>query len=228
MLQVVEGLVNAAKKEALVLLTLYSPFMLTNNMVGAETATRHIQEDPAAFRRAIGRMTESLLRFRAGVHPAGLDGFYHSTQGGEAKRLARPGLCSTTCVRPYDLAVMGEINRACPFNILHVCDYHAPYDDLTQFRDYPGHVVNSSLDLAGKEVTRPGGGAHVQAALHGRAGAPGDHQHRGRRSRSGRRCMRRLQQAPERFILGADCTVPPQTPWDNLRLAIQIAHEAQR
>ena len=34
--------------------------------------------------------------------------------------------------------------------------------------------------------------------------------------------------APERFILGADCTVPSQTSWDNLRLAIRTAHEAQR
>lgn len=37
-----------------------------------------------------------------------------------------------------------------------------------------------------------------------------------------------LAAAPDRFILGADCTVPPQTSWDNLRLAIQIAHETQR
>jgi hypothetical protein len=37
-----------------------------------------------------------------------------------------------------------------------------------------------------------------------------------------------LAAAPERFILGADCTVPPQTSWDNLRLAIQIAHETHR
>ena len=61
MLKVVEGLVNAAKQEAPVLLTLYSPYMLINNMVGAETATRLIQEDPDAYRVAIGRMTESLL-----------------------------------------------------------------------------------------------------------------------------------------------------------------------
>jgi uroporphyrinogen decarboxylase len=37
-----------------------------------------------------------------------------------------------------------------------------------------------------------------------------------------------LQNAPERFILGADCTVLPSTPWDNLRLAIQTAHEYLR
>jgi len=226
MLKVVEGLVNAAKKEAPVILTLYSPYMLINNMVGQETATRLIQEDPDAYRVAIGRMTESLLQFVHEGIKAGLDGFYHSTQGGEASRLADPSLFET-CVRPYDLAIMGEIDRACPFNILHVCDYHAPYDDLTGFRDYPGHVVNTSLDLAGKEVTaeevsrlfgRPFMGGLERLGIIG-TGTP-------EQIRAAVNAA--IAQAPERFILGADCTVPSQTPWDNLRLAIQIAHEARR
>ena len=226
MLKVVEGLVAAAKREAPVILTLYSPYMLINNMVGAETATRLMQEDPDAYRGAIGRMTESLLQFvRAGIH-AGLDGFYHSTQGGEARRLPDPSLFET-CIRPYDLAIMGEINRACPFNILHVCDYHAPYDDLTKFRDYPGHVVNSSLDLAGKEVT-----AQEVARLFGRPFMGGLERlgiiSRGTPEQIRAAVNAALAAAPDRFILGADCTVPPQTSWDNLRLAIQIAHETQR
>ena len=33
-----------------------------------------------------------------------------------------------------------------------------------------------------------------------------------------------IRAAPERFILGADCTVPGGASWDNLRLAISIAH----
>ena len=35
-----------------------------------------------------------------------------------------------------------------------------------------------------------------------------------------------IQDAPERYILGADCTVPASTSWDNLRLAISIAHQS--
>jgi uroporphyrinogen decarboxylase len=226
MLKVVGGLVNAAKKEAPVLLTLYSPYMLINNMVGAETATRLMQENPDAYRVAIGRMTESLLQFvHAGIQ-AGLDGFYHSTQGGEARRLPDPSLFDV-CIRPYDLAIMGEINRACPFNILHVCDYHAPYDDLTKFKDYPGHVVNSSLDLAGREVT-----AQEVSRLFGRPFMGGLERlgiiSQGTPEQIRAAVNAALAAAPERFILGADCTVPPQTSWDNLRLAIQIAHQAQR
>ena len=33
-----------------------------------------------------------------------------------------------------------------------------------------------------------------------------------------------IEQAPSRFILAADCTVPNETPWDNLKLAIDTAH----
>jgi uroporphyrinogen decarboxylase len=34
-----------------------------------------------------------------------------------------------------------------------------------------------------------------------------------------------LEQAPERFILAADCTVPGETPWENLKTAIAAAHQ---
>ena len=89
---VVEGLVKAAKKDALVVLTLYSPFMLAGNTAGDQAVvTRHIQEDPEAFKRGIAVITESLMGFVKACIRLGLDGFYTSTQGGEAGRFERPG-----------------------------------------------------------------------------------------------------------------------------------------
>ena len=43
--------------------------------------------------------------------------------------------------------------RTCAFNILHVCDYNAPYADLSAFADYPGHVVNCNPRLARRTMT---------------------------------------------------------------------------
>jgi len=37
-----------------------------------------------------------------------------------------------------------------------------------------------------------------------------------------------LADAPDRFILGADCTVPGETPWENLKTAIDTAHQYQK
>jgi uroporphyrinogen decarboxylase len=36
------------------------------------------------------------------------------------------------------------------------------------------------------------------------------------------------QQAPEDFILGADCTLPSDIDWDNIKIAIDSAHRFQR
>jgi uroporphyrinogen decarboxylase len=37
-----------------------------------------------------------------------------------------------------------------------------------------------------------------------------------------------LAQAPERFILAADCTVPGDTSWENLKTAIETAHRYRK
>ena len=225
-LAVVKGIVEAARKDAVVIMTLYSPFMLAGQVAGAETVVRHIQENPAAFKKGIGALTEGLLGFVKDCTSAGLDGFYSSTQGGESGRLS-DSKSFADCVRPYDLAVMNEINRSCPFNILHVCDYHLPYTDISPFIDYPGHIVNTSLKLVGKDISarevarmfnRPFmGGLDRKGVI---AGGTPDAIRAAVRSA--------IESAPDRFILGADCTVPANTPWENLKVAIQAAHDFRR
>jgi uroporphyrinogen decarboxylase len=225
-LRVVEGLVKSSKKDALVLLTLYSPFMLACQTAGPETVVRHIAENPEGFKKGIAAITEGLLGFVRECARLGLDGFYASTQGGESGRLSDPrGFVE--CVRPYDIAVMNEINRLCAFNILHVCDFHLPYADLSPFVSYPGHVVNTSLKLADGEISsrevarmfnRPFMGGLERKGIIA-SGSPQAIQEAVKKA---------IAAAPERFILAADCTVPAETPWENLRIAIQTAHEHQR
>jgi len=225
-LRVVEGLVKASKKDAMVVLTLYSPFMLAGQVAGPDVVVRHIAEDPSAFRKGISALTEGLLGFVKQCARLGLDGFYASTQGGESGRLSDPGAFAE-CVRPYDLAVMDEINRLCKFNILHVCDYHLPYADLSPFTGYPGQVVNTSLKLTAGEIT-----SREVAKMFGRP-FMGGLERKGVIATGSPEAIRAavhkaIEDAPERFILGADCTVPAETPWENLRIAIQAAHDFTR
>jgi uroporphyrinogen decarboxylase len=37
-----------------------------------------------------------------------------------------------------------------------------------------------------------------------------------------------LDNAPEKFILGADCTLPSDVNWDNMKIAISTAHEYKK
>jgi len=225
-LKLVEGLVKAAKADALVLQTLYSPFMCAGHTVGAQLLAEHIQQDPDRVKRGMQVITDSLLRFvKEGIR-LGLDGFYTSTQGGESGRFDDPALFAA-CIRPYDLALMAEINRACPFNILHVCDYHLPYRDLAPFVTYPGHVVNASLELTGGKLS-----AQDVASQFGRPYMGGLERKGVIATGSPREVQAAVEEllrtAPERFMLGADCTVPSETSWDNLKTAIATAHAFRR
>jgi len=222
-LKVVEGLVKAAKKDALVVVTLYSPFMCAGQAVDMQVVVKHIEEDPLSVKAGMEIITESLMAFVKGCIDLGVDGFYHSTQGAESHRFSDIS-SFMTCIRPYDLILMDEINRRCIFNILHICDYHDSYSDLTPFLEYPGHVVNCSLHLGEKQVNpteisrlfnRPYmGGLDRKGVIA-----------TGNKDEIRKSAQDVLESAPERFILAADCTVPSDTHWDNLRTAIETAHQ---
>lgn len=228
-LEVVKGLVDALGNQALVVCTLYSPFMFLAHVEDAQKLNAHLHQDPSAVRKGIDKMTESLLFFVREAARLGLDGFYHSTQGGESHRFDDPSIF-TSVIKPTDLELMKECERLCPFNILHICDYHRSeydgYANLSPFLDYPGTVVNCSLDfedrhLTGKEIAmsfgRPFmGGVDRLGPLS--KGSTEDAREAARQA---------LAIAPDRYILGADCTVPGDTSWENLRAAIDEAHAAR-
>ena len=150
-LRVVEGLVKAAGQEALVVMTVYSPFMWAAHLDPDGLIAAHLQENPSAVSQGLAIMTENVLRLVRGCKQAGVDGFYVSTQGGEAFRFPGTDLFQKY-IKPTDLAIWAEI-QSCPFNVLHICDYVGGYADLAPFLDYPGHVVNCSLKLADRTLT---------------------------------------------------------------------------
>ncbi len=220
--RVVEGLVKAAKGEALVIMTMYSPFMWAMQAAGPVDLKEHIQENPSVVQKGLEIMTENVLNLVRGCKRAGVDGFYASTQGGEAFRFPGTDIFQKY-IKPTDLAVWDEI-RSCTFNILHICDYTGGYDDLTPFLDYPGQVVNSSLKLGDHTLT-----PKELSKMFGRPFMGGMDRHgpiaTGSPDQIRQAVQAVLAEVPERFILAADCTVPGDTPWNNLKTAIDTAHQ---
>jgi uroporphyrinogen decarboxylase len=220
-IRVAEGLVKAAKDEALVIMTLYSPFMWAAQLAGAETLAGHMQDNPEAVSRGLEIMTDNVLTLVRGCRRVGVDGFYVSSQGGEAFRF--PGTdIFRKYIKPTDLAVWDQV-QSCSFTILHICDYAGAYADLTPFLDYPGHVVNCSLNL-GERTMSPKDLSDI-------FGRPfmGGLERKGVIATGSLEEIRQavagvLAEAPERFILAADCTVPSDTPWEHLKTAIDTAH----
>ena len=55
-----------------------------------------------------------------------------STQGSETGQFNDPRILKNY-IKPADLVAMNEATSKCPFNILHVCDYNAPYASYDAF-----------------------------------------------------------------------------------------------
>lgn len=215
-------LVRANKKDALVVMTLYSPYMSAGQCASAPVLQRHLEENPDAVKKGMEILTESQLLFVKACIDAGVDGFYMSTQGSEAKRFRNPEIFRQY-IKPFDLPAMKQAQASCPFNILHVCDYHMPYANYDAVRDYPGHVVNCNTALSDRTMS-----LQEIGQFFGRPVMGGLDRHgllaKGSKSDLQAEIRRVVQDAPRQFILGADCTVDSATDWNRLRDAIAVAH----
>ncbi|MFN8354903.1 MAG: uroporphyrinogen decarboxylase family protein [Spirosomataceae bacterium] len=221
-LYVVKELVKKGKKLAPVIVTLYSPFMSAGHSVGGELLTKHLKQDPEAVKKGLDIITESTLLFANECIKLGVDGFLAATQGGEGFRFRDPAIFANY-VKPYDLVVMKRINEATPCNILHICDFVSDYDDLTPFLDYPGHIVNCSLKINSQLFSTKDIYKLFKRPVFGGM------------EKKGSICTSNtdlilenvkevIQNAPEKFILGAECALPCSNNWQQIRQAVDMAH----
>jgi uroporphyrinogen decarboxylase len=148
----VRELVKSQKKNALIVMTLYSPFMSAGQCATPSLLAQHLKENPEAVKKGLAILAESQLLFVRACIKEGVDGFYASTQGGEAERFGKSPIFNNY-IKPFDLVSMREAADKCPFNILHVCDYVAPYADYSAYYDYPGQVVNCNVKLQDRHIS---------------------------------------------------------------------------
>jgi len=221
-LQTVKEIVKQTKKEALIIMTIYSPYMWAGQTSSYTTLWNHLHEDPEQVKKGLEALVESQLIFVRKCMELGVDGFYMSTQGSDSGKFSDPDIF-LNYIKPSDLVAMKEVTSKCPFNILHVCDYVAPYDNYNAVVDYPGQVVNCNTRLTNKELSW-----QQVAEMFKRPNMGGMDRHgvisNGTPDQIEVEVKRVLSQAPSQFILGADCTVDGNTDWSKLKHAIATAH----
>lgn len=220
-LSTIEDLANQLKGEALVFPTVYSPVALLHQTVG-DGFVELVKKDPKAAQTALNNITESIINYIKAARQRGADGFYISSQGGDDKTFGKTKVF-TEYVRPFDKKISEVANEIAPVNILHICDYGSSYGTIDDYTDYPASIINppihvgkGSLDLkhVAEVFKRPvfGGLDRLGVIANGsleEAKAAVD---------------KVLENAPDNFILGADCTVPSSTDYDKLRAVIDYAH----
>ena len=221
-LEIITALQAAEGKDVYVLPTVYSPYQVAHHSLGEERVKVAAVEQPEWLKTVFDSYRDALVWLIKECKKAGILGFYMCTQGGEMTFNEVPGFFDTF-VKPYDMAVMGECNRDTKMNILHICNWEGPYDDLTRYKDYPAQIINTPTDLNGKPFTLADG-----IALFGRP-VLGGYDRKGEFNtlsaeevvKATRKILR--ENPAGRVMIGADCTVG-SAPLANIQAAVAAAH----
>jgi uroporphyrinogen decarboxylase len=226
-LYLLKRLIQEAKSEALILQTLYSPYQMAKQAVPWKVLVEHVRQDAEAVCRGMENITLSLLNFVQAASRLGVDGFYTCTQGGETNRIADRALFNRT-IKAYDVLLYKEVSQLVSYNILHVCDYDGQYEDFAlRFQDYPGQVVNVPLSADHKPLSLRQAADIFQRPIMGGLDRHGILS-TGTPDEVRKAAIEALKNAPAQFILSANCTVDRRVSIENLRTAIQTAHEFRR
>lgn len=220
-------LLDALDGECMVVSTVHGVFASAFHATRAaeETFARanpvalHLQEQPAPVISALDAIADSLARFAEACITAGADGIYYAALGGESYRFTEEEF--VRYIAPFDRRILEAATARAPFNILHICKDQVR---LPLYRDYPGQVVNwgenernprleEGRALFGRPLL---GGMHYRGAIVTGPEAAIEQEAHAALARLGTTGL----------ILGADCTLPTDTPPAHIAAAVKATATA--
>lgn len=220
--QVVKEVLDIVGYETMVLPTVYSPFQVLRMQIGIPAVIRWAKEDPDQIMRALRIYTDALLNFVRDCKKLGVDGFFTPTQGGENMYNEIPDFFEYF-IRPFDMEIMKECNEGTHCNILHICDWEGPYDDLTRFVSYPGQIVNTPNVVAGKPFTPADAKKMFNRIVLGGLDRKGVI-NKGTLKEIKTEVKKLVEENSDQLMVGAECTVDNKTAIENIRTAVRTAH----
>ena len=222
-IEVIKEVLDIVGEETMVLPTVYSPFQVLRMQIGIPSVIRWAKEAPDQVLRVLRIYTDGLLNYVRDCKALGIDGFFTPTQGGETIYREVPDFFERF-IRPFDLEVMKECNEGTHCNILHICDWEGPYDDLTPFLSYPGQIVNAPNVVNGKPFTPTDAEKLFKRVILGGLERKGVI-NKGKPEEVTEAMKTLLRENKGRLIVGAECTVDyNSTPIENIRAAVHAAH----
>lgn len=221
-LEIVTKLQEAEGADTYVLPTLYNTYQVARATLGEEQIRKAAVEQPELLKTVFDSYRDALLWLVRECKKAGIQGFYMCTQGGEITFKDIPGFFENF-VKAYDLEVMGECNRDTKMNILHICNWEGPYDDLTRYKDYPAQIVNTPNNLNGTPFTLEDAINLFDRPVLGGFDRKGEFNTMSAEEVAA--ATRQILQANPagRVMIGADCTVG-SAPLANIQAAVSAAH----
>ncbi|HSH00716.1 MAG TPA: uroporphyrinogen decarboxylase family protein, partial [candidate division Zixibacteria bacterium] len=195
------------------LMTVFTPLSIAGDLVKDDrTLLDHLREDRARVVAALGRIQETFESYAAELRNAGADGLFFATTQWASRTLLSYDEYQQLG-RPFDLPVLAAAG-ADAVNLLHVC---ASDNYLTELADYPAQLVNwdesdpTNLSLA-DGIAALGDKIAVGGLDHNgwlKDATPAEIEFKTRE------LFHRHKDT--RFVFAPGCSMPPETPMENLQ-----------
>lgn len=194
----------------------YLSLLLGNNPNGL-TINDLLVQNPEGLTHALNEIAVDISELsRRVITEGGADGIYLSVRNIPGAHQTRQEYLDT--IAPSELAVLNAANQVSEYNLLHICGYEHTRNDLTFYQDYPAKVINWAVVVEGvslKEGKKLFGG---KAVIGGFGQTRKDILYTGTKEEITAYTNQLLDDAGTTgVILGADCTIPNDTPYTHLQ-----------
>ncbi len=180
--------------------------------------SRHLREDPETVATALKSVVKTLCELSTKLVEAGADGIFYAALGGEAHRFEQS--LFEKYVRPLDAAVVDHINEQGAISILHICKGGT---NIPMYSPINADVINWAIhesDYTLADGRRLFPGKTLLGGFDDRSGVLVD----GPTEEIARTAAEIVAEVGrERFIIGADCTLPENIEVSHLRAVMDAA-----
>ncbi len=184
----------------------------------------HLREDSGPVLDAMKRIAESMCELARGYGAAGVDGIYYAALGGERRWFTDEEFARW--IKPFDQLILSEIRKTGCKVFLHICkdglemNRYKGYDQWCDVVNWGVYEAPCTLE-EGKALFP---GKTVMGGLRNRGGviAQGTEQ---QLAQAARELADRYGKSG--FILGADCTLPTETPYKRIRVLVDALREGK-
>lgn len=185
----------------------------------------HLRENEGPVLDAMKRIAEGMCQLAWGYRDAGVDGIYYAALGGEARWFTDEEFARW--IEPFDRLILSEIRKTGLGVFLHICKDHLRMERYRGYGEFCD-VVNWGVyeaPLAMEEGRKLFPGKVLMGGLPNRGGVMTE----GSKEQLAQEARRLIRQfGPTGFILGADCTLPTELPYERVRWLAEAARETSR
>lgn len=182
----------------------------------------HIRENKQPVLEAFKRIADGMCQLAAKYKELGLDGIYYAALGGEKHYFTDEEF--SEMIEPFDKEILKASKEAGCINFLHMCKNNL---NMKRYESYNSlaDVVNWGIyetDFSLEEGRRLFPGTAVMGGLANRSGVMVEGTMDELKAEA-KKVIRDYGKTS--FILGADCTLPTEIPYDRIRAIAEAARE---